>query len=267
MKKFYTPLLVLAVPALFLFLTSEMMYPTGSPGGKTGSPGDNGANCTGCHSGTPITQEFWIYSPELLTGPYQPNSTYSLIVLGISEDANKFGFEATAEDADGNKVGSFQAGVLGRTQTINNNKAVTHTALGNTPLADTGTYWMFSWTSPSALVGPVTFYAAINAANGNDAPTGDQINLTQFTAQAATGIFGRKSDSSLGLYPNPSSGIIRFNEELVNQAEKLEVIDLNGQVVYVRQLQGISHTLDLGDLKKGIYIVRAGEKSQRLILH
>ncbi|HRX96862.1 MAG TPA: hypothetical protein P5514_07945 [Bacteroidales bacterium] len=48
MKRIYNLLIIIAVPALFLLFTSEVLYHTGSPGGKTGSPGDGGHNCTDC---------------------------------------------------------------------------------------------------------------------------------------------------------------------------------------------------------------------------
>ena len=71
MKKIYNVIIVLSIPVLFLILTAESNKMNGSPGGKTGSPGDNGQNCTECHAGTTINQEFWISSPELITSGYQ----------------------------------------------------------------------------------------------------------------------------------------------------------------------------------------------------
>ena len=113
MKKFYNVIFVLAIPALFLILTSESDKLNGSPGGKTGSPGDGGANCTGCHAGTPVTEEFWINSSELMTTGYQSGQEYNIIVVGVDPDANKFGFEATAESSTGAKVGTFSPGPMG----------------------------------------------------------------------------------------------------------------------------------------------------------
>ncbi len=82
MKKKYNLLFVLAIPAIFVVFTSGVLYPDGSPGGRTGSPGDNGANCTGCHTGTPITQEYWIVGSELIVSGYEVGQTYDIIVTG-----------------------------------------------------------------------------------------------------------------------------------------------------------------------------------------
>jgi len=267
MKKTYTLLFVLAVPAMFLLFTSGILFHNGSPGGKTGSPGDNGANCTGCHSGTPINQEFMIYSAELLVQGYSPGQLYNFFVIAVDDNANKFGFEATAEDASGNKVGTFQAGFLGATQTINNSKAITHTALGNIPVVDSGTIWMFTWTAPPTTVGTITFYAAINAANGNGANSGDQIYLTQFPSSPATGIIDRNENNALGLYPNPSTGIVNMNESMVQSGDKIEVLNIAGQLVYYRTLSAGENKIDLSQLDKGVYFVKLGNRTQRLILH
>jgi len=267
MKKSYTVLFVLAVPAMFLLFTSGILFHNGSPGGKTGSPGDNGANCTDCHSGTAMNQELWIWSTELLIQGYSPGQVYNFFVLGLDEDADKFGFEATAEDASGNKVGTFQAGIFGFTQAINNSKAITHTALGNVPVLDTGTMWIFSWTAPPTTVGTITFYAAINAANGNGANSGDQIHLTQFSSTPATGITDRNASNALGLYPNPSTGIVNIKKSMVHGGDKIEVLNITGQLVYQRTLSAGESRIDLSQLKKGVYFIKLGNHTQRLILH
>ncbi len=266
MKKTYNLVFILVLPALFILLTGEVWYGTGSPGGRTGSPGD-GQDCTGCHSTfTAINQDYWIYGPDLLLSGYSPGETYDIFVNGIDGDANKFGFEATAEDGSGNKTGIFTAGFGGMNQTIIDNSAITHTALGTTPLADTGTVWFFSWTAPEATVGDVTFYVAVNAANGNGNTEGDQIYLSNFTASPATSIENSTKPYSTELYPNPTSGIVYFkNSQLIG--ERLQVINLNGQMVFEQELSPDQSMLDLSHLEKGIYLIRSGDWEQKLIIH
>jgi hypothetical protein len=266
MKKIYNVFLVLALPAVFLLFTSEVLYHSGSPGGKTGSPGDNGANCTQCHSGTAQIQEAWIYSPELSVMGYSPGQSYNVIVVGDKEDALKYGFEATAEDASGNKVGTFQVFPTGLTQIINNGKAITHTAEGTNPLLPPSTTWFFTWVAPASTVGDITFYVAVNAANGNGANSGDQINLSQFVASPATGIGAKSDPFSIGLYPNPSSGKVHFYADNTLTSNRIEVYALGGQIVYSMIVTPGINTIDLSGLYKGIYIARTGNLSQQLIL-
>lgn len=265
MKKFYNLLFVLGLPALFLFMTSEVMYPTGSPGGKSGSPGDNGANCTDCHAGTPSNQSDWIISPMLQIMGYSPGQSYPLILTGYGQNAQIYGFEMTAEDANGNKVGTFLPDLLGYTQIINNSSAATHTLLGTTPISDSA-FWLINWTAPATSVGNITFYAAVNAANGNGSTSGDQIFLTNLTVSPSTGIADRNGKNALGIFPNPSEGQINFTNEDATRGQKLEVMNLNGQVVFTAGVSRGDNRLDLGHLDEGIYLVRLGNKSQRLIL-
>lgn len=267
MKKFYNLTFVLLLPVVFgLVLTSGIQNHTGSPGGKTGSPGDMGKNCTECHIGTPIIQEYWISSGALITDGYEANETYDMLVIGFDGNASKFGFEATAETSTGVKTGTFEAGFMGTTQTINNNKAITHTVAGTIPMADTATVWMFTWTAPSEPVGDITFYAAINAANGNGNNTGDQIYLTQFTTSPVTSsVISATPGTSPQFFPNPSSGLLSYDLSGTMISE-ITVINLNGQAVRKLSVNGTNGTIDLTDLQKGVYIIHTPVSSQRILL-
>ncbi len=265
MKKIYNLLIVLAIPALFMVFTSEVMYPGGSPGGRTGSPGDGGANCTGCHSGTPINEEGWISSIIVATG-YTPGEEYMIVVAGLDPDANKFGFEATAEDQAGNKVGTFSGDITGLTQLCNSNSAVTHTALSNTPLADTGTAWVFNWTAPMESVGDITFYAAINAANGNNTTSGDQIHLSQFTASPAVGISDNMASEKIKFYPNPATDYIHVETNGYGENKHMEIINMHGQIAKRIEISDTRQTIDISEFDSGIYFIRVGNRTDRLII-
>jgi hypothetical protein len=266
MSKLYNLIIILILPALFIIFTSEILYHTGSPGGKTGSPGDMGNNCTECHLGTPINQEFWINSGLLMSEGYEAGETYDILVIAYDGNAAKFGFEATAETSDGVKAGTFESGFLGMTQTINNNKAITHTVAGTTPLADTSTIWMFSWTAPAEPVGDITFYAAINAANGNGNNTGDQIYLSQFTAFPATiSNHSAAYQNSLQFFPNPSPGHLNYDLTGTDISE-MKVIDLNGRIVKRIMVSEAIGTIDLSGLPKGVYIIQTPVLVSRILL-
>lgn len=167
MKKFYAYLLVLALPATLLLYS----YVSGSPGGKTGSPGDNGATCTDCHTGTAQTQSNWITSTIPAEG-YTPGQTYQITATGIHSGVVKFGFELTAEDIFGSKSGIFAVIDPNRTRLANAGKSVTHQSAGTTPTGNSN-IWTVNWTAPTS--GTVRFYAAFNAANGNGTTSGDVI--------------------------------------------------------------------------------------------
>ncbi len=170
-------LYVLIFPGIFFGLSS--WYSGGSPGGKTGSPGDGGANCTQCHTGTPQSATGWITSDIPAEG-YTAGETYTITATGMHSGVVKFGFESTSEDNSGNKKGEIVITDAAQTKLTNNNSAVTHTPTGTTPDGDSKT-WTFDWTAPDAGSGDITFYGAFNAANGNGNNQGDVIYLTSTT--------------------------------------------------------------------------------------
>ncbi|MEJ2594033.1 MAG: T9SS type A sorting domain-containing protein [bacterium] len=170
-------LYVLIFPGIFFGLSS--WYSGGSPGGKTGSPGDGGANCTQCHTGTPQDATGWI-TTDIPSEGYLPGETYTITATGIHSGVGKFGFESTSEDDAGTKKGEILITDASQTQLTNNNSAVTHTPTGTTPDGDSKT-WTFDWIAPEAGTGDITFYGAFNAANGNGNNQGDVIYLTSTT--------------------------------------------------------------------------------------
>ena len=169
MKKIYSILSVLALPA-FLLLYS---YTGGSPGGKTGSPGDNGATCTQCHTGSAQAQSGLITTNVPFNG-YVAGETYSIVVSGNFSGISKYGYELTAEDASGNKKGTFIITDPARTKTANGGKAVTHTS-GGTVANGNQISWSVDWTAPASGTGAITFYTALNATNSNGSTSGDQV--------------------------------------------------------------------------------------------
>ena len=267
MKKVYNFLLILSIPVAFLLLTSEVGNSGGSQGGYTGSPGD-GQNCTSCHSSTPMNMEFWILAPGMINFQYEAGVEYNIVVVGIDVNADRFGFEATAEDSQGNKVGDFTPGALGFTQLTNDNAAMTHTLAGTTPLLDTATTWSFFWTAPPSLIGNITFYAAINGANGDGTNAGDQIYLSSFTATpSGVGINDPEYAESFSVYPNPSEGILNFDIPNDRRSEPILIFDMGGKMVKRIEVGDSQVEADLSDLRHCVYFVRYAGHTERVILH
>ena len=74
-----------------------------------------------------------------------------------------------------------------------------------------------------------------------------------------TGIAG--GGVSLGVYPNPTTGLINVEFELLTKSDlNLEVLTSGGQVVYAEQLSENEghyiHSLDLSNLASGVYMIR-----------
>lgn len=169
MKKIYALLTILVVPVTLFLLSNS----SGSPGGRTGSIGDNGNTCTGCHGGTATSKLGWI-TTNVPTAGYTPGQTYSITATGTHAGVVKFGFELTVEDSQGNKVGTLQLAEPTRTKFTNGNHAVTHTSSGTTPNGNSNS-WTVNWVAPSNVSGNIGIYTAFNAANGNGNTSGDVI--------------------------------------------------------------------------------------------
>ena len=103
-----------------------------------------------------------------------------------------------------------------------------------------------TWTSPSTNEGPVTFYAAGNAANGNGSPSGDQIVTSSLSAPSL-----RISEAKrlvFNMYPNPSSDLVQIELPTgTTEAEGSGVFDYTGRTVNVKRISPNDNQLDVGD--------------------
>jgi len=248
MRSIYKVLAVLAIPG-FLVIYS---FSSGSPGGKTGSPGD-GSNCTSCHSGVPQNVGDWI-STNIPEGGYVPGETYVITAKGMHEGVAKFGFELTAENAAGVKKGTFSVIDVSRTKMTSTGNSVTHTSDGNTPAGDS-TSWSMDWTAPASGSGQVRFYAAINAGNGSGNTDGDVIYLSMLSAEEdiTISIGENQLKSLVSLYPNPATDLVNIR---LPEGAQLSVVDIMGKIVEVRKNAKAHETFDVSRLQQGIYFVR-----------
>ena len=176
---------VLPVSVVFavLFVVSSgsaFAFSFGPPDERTGAPNESTCAATGCHVGNDLNVSG---GSLMLTIPetYVPNEVYTIVVNLARTGQSKWGFQMTALDANGARAGAFETGPSGDTQitAANTKEYIKQTAAGAAPGTNDLHSWEFEWTAPDADVGPITFYAAGNAANGNFVPTGDYIYTTQ----------------------------------------------------------------------------------------
>ena len=165
---------------LFVASTGSAFGLTGGPPEeKTGAPNENTCAQTGCHVGNDLNVSGGSLA---LTVPetYIPNEVYTIVVNLSRAGQSKWGFEMTALDADGARAGTFAADDAANTQVseANSKQYIKHTAAGTAGATDAHS-WEFQWTAPDADIGPITFYAAGNASNGNFNPVDDYIYTTQ----------------------------------------------------------------------------------------
>ncbi len=107
-----------------------------------------------------------------------------------------------------------------------------------------------------------TYYARTFATNSAGTVYG---NTIEFTAESTIGIDPKEKNQTLGIYPNPTSGVTSFRVYSPSQETLyLAIIDLKGSIVFEHPLDVIPGDnriqLDLSFLKEGIYLgqVRSG---------
>jgi hypothetical protein len=243
-----------------IILMSSISNASHSPGAKSSSPGD-GADCTSCHAGSAQSGTSWISSTIPMTG-YVPGTTYTITLTGTHTGVVKFGFELTAEDASNTKKGVFSITNANETQLTNMMHAVTHTGNGLTP-SNNSKSWSFDWTAPVAGTGGITFYASLNAADGNNAASGDVIYNTNYTytEDISAGIDNESQANLFNIYPNPANDVLSI-EALSSGLYEVKVLDLAGKLILSEQLEGglENKSINIENLAKGVYIIQIQDK-------
>jgi len=241
--------ILLIIPVLgFLMITS---YENGAPDGYTGSPGD-GNSCSACHYGTSSTNTYNNVSTISSTIPasgYVLGQTYTITVTPNST-APKHGFEITVENSSNVKIGNFA------TTAQTKYPGTAHTSLThNTPI--TSGVWSFDWTAPSTSQGTITFYAAINAVNGDsnaydnqDFPITTSMAVTEATAQI------NEVSNFFKLEANP----VTDNVSVVLKGTikgTYAIYTISGKLVLQHDFAN-TNTLNINTIafKKGIYILK-----------
>ncbi len=158
----------------------------------TGAPGDG--TCISCHGGsTPLNGGPG--SVSIATSSSYTPGVKQRITVTVSDSAQRrFGFELTARlssDLVNGQAGTLAA-VDNAAQIICENgrrapctaatvvQFATHTQTGAT-----GKSFNIDWTPPATNVGNIVLYAAGNAADGNNATSGDRIYTTSLSLQPA----------------------------------------------------------------------------------
>lgn len=102
-----------------------------------------------------------------------------------------------------------------------------------------------------------TFHWTVKAELNGSARFADNNASFIYEHKVATGIHNVDISNSLRVYPNPAGRFITIEAD--QQLSAICVIDLTGrELLHVSSLSAISHTLDLGALSKGVYLVKVG---------
>ncbi|MEP7148423.1 MAG: choice-of-anchor V domain-containing protein [Acidobacteriota bacterium] len=174
------------------------------------------ANCTACHSDFPVNSGIGNILITGIPANYLPNQQIPVTVRVNQADAVVYGFQMTAVDSRGQKVGTYTLPpqsppkmqlVEGLVNGIQRTY-IEHTVEGIIPAQFGFNTWTFTWTAPTVRVGKIGFYAAGNAANSDGSTGGDYIYTKSAASLSGSAISNFDSDglSDIALY-RPSSGV------------------------------------------------------------
>lgn len=101
--------------------------------------------------------------------------------------------------------------------------------------------------------------------------TGAEHNLNWFQFKTPVAVSHQKTGQAFTLYPNPATGSTSVKLAGVTMPVKVEILDLQGRIVYQNLLRESPHRVDLTNLPAGLYFVRLGEEGsigiEKLILN
>lgn len=228
----------------------------GAPSGNTGSPGDE-QTCAHveCHSGTAQERTGLISSDVPETG-YRSDELYTITVLMIDTGIVKFGFQASPQDLEGNKLGILSVIDADRTKLTGGGKYITHKEAG-TPAIDTAT-WSFNWQSGSST-GDVTFYVAVNATNNEENATGDKIYIDKLVIpEDPNNIPVSTEDVGVEIqhcWQVADGWVLQVNAK---STVSINVFTLNGQLAYSEQFATGAEPIFIPNtqLMQGNYIIQ-----------
>lgn len=158
---------------------------SGAPEGLSGAPGES--NCTECHLGTVNSGSGRVRIEAVNATAYTPGQTLRIRVIVEDSAASRFGFQLSVRPESNPRISAGKlAAVNNSTQILpgGTQEWATHTLAGSR-VTSPATFEL-DWTAPASDAGPVVFYAAGNAANGNGQNTGDRIYTTSLKLSAAT---------------------------------------------------------------------------------
>jgi uncharacterized protein (TIGR03437 family) len=193
-------LFVVSTLVLTATLSSLSAHSYGPAPRVTAAPGDDQKACTLCHAGT-LNSGTGSVQILLLSGPvYIPGIKQRVRVQVSDPNQQRWGFEMTARlnsDLESTQAGEFTP-VDNFTQVICEDASpkpcptgvafIQHTSAGTRNGQKGGAIFDFDWTPPATNAGPVTLFAAGNAANGNSSPVGDFIYTTNVQLNPVTAV-------------------------------------------------------------------------------
>lgn len=234
-------------------------YSAGAPAGYCNAPASPGSTCFTCHNDgpAPVTVPGLITSNIPVNG-YSPGNTYTITATVTGIGHQRFGFEISPQDLNGNLVGSMSD--LGSETTFQQSGIyITHSS--NSLLNNDFKSWQFEWTAPAAGSGNVTFYGAFNITNNDGSYTGDTVLLSTATFPEDSGLYvGEHNDGSVNPVAWMTDGKLHV-KGVAAKTEHIQLVDYTGKLcwesneIYSEAYQSEMQFELPSTLSAGVYVV------------
>ncbi len=219
----------------------------------TGAPGEG--DCTGCHTGTVNSDPNGSLQLAITNNPtrYVPDSVYELVITSTYSGKTRFGIGLNARKVGigFTGIGTFMDDTTSTDLWVRND-FVTHTRQGTEAIDQK--VWRVKWKAPSAMEGPIRFYAATVISNSDGSNTGDLVVTNSFLlSDGFTGLSElEKNNFPLTVMEEQEQLIIENNN---SQNMELEVIDITGKRIQSYQITR-QLTIPKADLPIGMYLLK-----------
>lgn len=266
---------MIAIVGITAFNSKDGINPmdsNGAPAAYCNDPagGNNTCAASGCHTGAPVGNLTGLITSNMAPSGYACGNTYTITADIVRAGHSTFGFEISPQNLSGTKLGTM-AILNNETKIISANKYITHTNSGNS--GSGGKTWSFQWTAPATGQGPVTFYGAFNAANSDNAKTGDSIFTSTLTVNENMTAVQDLDDVnfSFSMFPNPAADNLNVKFNLPESSfVEINLLDINGNGIMVlfagKETGGeINKRFNISSLSNGVYLLNIKTKKESFV--
>jgi hypothetical protein len=254
---------------LFIFALLSVSYicmsnAGGAPSGWTGAPLEGTCSTNGgCHNGGSFTGG--VTTITGLPATVEANKDYVVTVNCTVAKATTSGFEITSLDDSGMKSGNWTAAAAQKLGSINTPSRQYVTQSAPQKFVNGAVKYVCNWKSPATSSSKnITFYAAVLAANGNGAISGDvAFSASQKVLFPTVTTNDLALQSAMTIFPNPVTNTLNIN--ILNfENVDFKLFNEYGQVVLFSQLNE-KNTIDVSNLARGIYFAKIEKEGKQAV--